>query len=48
MDHDAPEAAALAAHYAQPAARRPWLPEDVDQLRDGLLAGWRAAREGKQ
>ena len=38
-DHDAPEAAAMRDHYAQPAARRPWLPEDRDELRDGLLAG---------
>jgi len=48
MDHDAAEAAAMADHYAQPAARRPWLPEDGDALRDGLLKGWRAVREGKQ
>ena len=45
MQHDAAEREALRQHYAAPAEPRPWLPEDKDALREGLLAGWRAMRE---
>jgi hypothetical protein len=38
-EHDAPERAALAAHYAEPATTVPYVPGDPDPLRDGLLAG---------
>jgi hypothetical protein len=41
MDHDAGEAAALAEHYAAPAAPDPYDPADPDPLRDGLLLGAR-------
>jgi hypothetical protein len=37
--HNAPERAAMAAHYAEPATTAPYLPGDPDSLRDGLLAG---------
>ncbi len=41
MNHDEAEAAALADHYAQPAARKPYLPTDRDVYREGLLKGAR-------
>ena len=41
---DAAERAAMAEHYAAPPAPSPWCPGDPDPLRDGLLAGWRAAQ----
>ena len=40
---DAAERAAMAEHFAAPAAPDPWRPGDPDPLGAGLLAGWRAA-----
>lgn len=48
MNHDADEAEAMRAHYAAPAAAKPYLPGDPDALRDGLLAGWRTYGERKR
>ena len=41
---EAAERAAMAEHHAAPPADCPWRPGDPDPLRDGLLAGWRAAQ----
>lgn len=43
-EHDAAEAAAMAQHYAALPSARPYLPSDLDPLRDGLLRGWRGHR----
>ncbi len=37
MNHDDAEREAMRAFYAEPAARKPYLPTDRDTLRDGLL-----------
>jgi hypothetical protein len=44
MDHDQAERDAMRAFYAQPAARKPYLPSGPDPIRDGLLKGWERAR----
>lgn len=43
-DHNAAEAAALAAHYTAPGNADAWRPEVTDLLRDGLLASALLAR----
>ncbi|MEO3475302.1 hypothetical protein AAFN86_25805 [Roseomonas sp. CAU 1739] len=44
MDHDAAERVAMAAHYAEPATTRAYVPETTDPLRDGLARGFHSHR----
>lgn len=48
MNHDNAERAAMAEHYAAPAERQPYTPDQPDALRDGLIKGWREHMERKE
>jgi hypothetical protein len=45
--HDTPEREAAAWFYALPPSPQPHTPETPDPLRDGLLRGWKEARNAR-